>query len=135
VLHACPYKKALLACDWTCANAQREVPAVAASIGCRDAGAAQRCSRLLDLTEEQARFTLGRADAVSPLSHGQLMKLQCGGLEGLRQLDPAAAARGVDALAGAVVAHYGSLVELPFDLIVRAVSAFRLRERRATRAE
>jgi hypothetical protein len=62
-----------------------------------------------------------------------VMKIQCGGLQGLRQvLDAEAPAPDVHELVLLAREQFGDLAALPFSEIVQGVAAFQLRKRHKT---
>lgn len=122
----CVFERALLSrcavCDLSAHQAlpQRE------SCACTSPVARAACGELASLLREKSAFALGTARTTRILPHAMVMKLQCGGLIGLRQvLDPDAPAPDVHRLVRAARERFGSLAELPFSDIVQGVAAWR----------
>jgi len=135
--YACPFKKAILHARLGCENAVRQVAAVQSSIACGNKEAQLRCRELFDDMLAASRFTLrvdGRSDSIP---NGKLIRLQAGGLFGVRRLlnETSTEGEGADDLANIhglldrVQARFGSLRDLPFDRVVRGITAYRVRRR------
>ena len=83
-----------------------------------------------DLLREKSSFALGLTATQRILPHAMVMKIQCGGLDGLKTLlDPAAMAPDVRRLVSLAAERYGDPGELPFSEIVQGVAAWKARRR------
>jgi len=124
----CPFAKALLGGHGQCRHAQRHHLADRVGIGCHDTAHQALCCAFLDSLRADARFALHTTHARGGLPHGLAMKLQVGGLRGLRRLLETDAAEGpvadVAGLFAGVLARYGSLDEMPTTVIVHEVSHY-----------
>ncbi|HLS55290.1 MAG TPA: hypothetical protein VK052_04410 [Zeimonas sp.] len=130
--HVCPFERALLARCAACSLARSVLVAEREAIGCVSHAASERCGRYRDGLRTAARFAL-RADPSVPWPFSKEIRLQCGGLIGLRDAldeDDGASADGVaepdpvadaDALLRRALQCHGSLDALPFSRIMRAV--------------
>jgi hypothetical protein len=145
----CPYEKAILTNNCGCALAQRFCIAEREGVRC-DADAAQaRCLAFLERLRNQARFALKTTDGGAALPHAKAMRIQVGGLRGVRAALAGDAPQGavieapvddVDGLLRKAVERFGSLAELPFGQIILKVAAYRGRpsfgeRRRARKAQ
>jgi len=143
--YACPFKRAILHGGFGCEKSVRRVAAVQSSIACCSKDAQARCKALFELMLGSARFALridGPADAVP---NGTLIRLQAGGLLGMRHLLGDAADgspdRGADVvedihgLVARACGRFNSLNDLPFDRVVRGMTAYRLKRRRPRPAD
>lgn len=84
------------------------------------------CGQFYGLLRKNATFAIGEIDVVRIPSEFNLLKIQCGGLAGLRVLmDPDAPAPNVCRLIRAARERFGNLAALPFPQIVRGVSAWK----------
>jgi hypothetical protein len=84
------------------------------------------------LLREKSAFALGLADTQHILPHAMVMKIQCGGLDGLKALlDPGAVAPDVRRLVRLAQEAYGELAALPFSAVVQGVAAWKSRRRHA----
>lgn len=135
----CPFEKGILTNNCRCARAERFCIAEREGVTCTSEAAQARCIGFLDLVRAQARFALKGTDSQAALPHAKAMRLQVGGLRGVRlALHPKAltttAIENIDGLLNAAVARFGGLDGLPFQPIVQQITAFRgrrpLRDRR-----
>ncbi len=121
----CPFGKAILAqcCKCACVEkhylAEREAPA------CADKAMHLQCLALHELLLRNAAFALRHIHEQEPLTHAQQMKLQCGGLLGLRRaMDGEVDVPDVSALVSAAHQLFGSLEALPYAQIVQSVASY-----------
>ena len=127
----CVFERALLAQCAVCELARRERIGEHESIACSAPVARSACGTLHGLLREKSAFALGVKEARRVLPHAMVMKVQCGGLAGLKQaIMPDAHAPDVHRLVRETTERLGSLEALPFSEIVKGVAAFRLRRRR-----
>lgn len=127
----CVFERALLAQCAVCELARRESIGEQEMIACSAPVARSACGTLHGLLREKSAFALGVKETRRVLPHAMVMKVQCGGLAGLKQaIMPDAHAADVHRLVRAAVEQNGSLDVLPFSEIVKGVAAFRLRRRR-----
>jgi hypothetical protein len=124
----CVFEKALLARCAGCDVAARHALAEREAVACTSPVARTNCATLLALLRERSAFALRVAPGDSPLPHAAMMKLQCGGLRGLRRA-VAADRDDVHGLVAAARQRFGSLVDLPWADIVPAVVAWQGRRR------
>lgn len=134
----CPFEKAILTNNGRCARAERFCIAEREGVTCNADAAQARCLAYLDLVRLRARFALKSADAAAALPHAKAMRVQVGGLRGVRlALEPAIPVAGqiacIDALLEAAVARFGALDALPFQIIVQQIAAYRGRRPPRTR--
>jgi hypothetical protein len=128
----CVFEKALLAQHAVCQLAARHAVAERETIACTSPLARVACGELSALLREKSAFALRLPHTQRILPHAQVMKIQCGGLQGLqRVLDPEAPAPDVHHLVRMARQAYGELAALPFSEIVKGVAAFQLRKRHA----
>jgi hypothetical protein len=130
----CPFAKALLGGHAGCTRHRRIHLADRVGINCDDPGACDRCGRFLDALQGMAREVLQSRHPGEALPHAQALKLQAGGLRGLR------AALGLGTAAAEPVADVDELLAratrylppeaLPSAALVAAVAAFQVRPRR-----
>jgi hypothetical protein len=145
--HACPFERALLARCAACGLARSVLLAEREAIGCQSQAASERCHAYHDELRAASRFAL-RADASAPWPFSKEIRLQCGGLIGLRQAldeaggsgeradgaqgegggdtesgsaDPAAPVDDADAVLQRALARWGSVEALPYSRVIRAV--------------
>jgi hypothetical protein len=126
----CVFEKALLCQAAACEAAQRIALAERELVACREPLARAACGQLLTLLRANSAFALKVKDTQRILPHAMTMKVQCGGLVGLRDLlDPDAHAPDVLKLVKLAQAEFGALDQLPFSRIVQGVAHWQIRRR------
>ena len=129
----CVFEKALLSGCAACELAARHSIAERETVSCAQPLARATCGTLHGLLREKSAFALGITETRRILPHAMAMKVQCGGLDGMRRvLDPDAPGVDVQRLLRLALARHGSLDALPFSAIVQGVAAWRVRRRRET---
>lgn len=130
----CVFEKALLCQAAACEAAQRLSLAEREMVACREPLARAACGHLLQLLRASSAFALKVKDAQRILPHAMTMKIQCGGLTGLKDLlDPEAHAPDVLKLVRRAQAEFGALEDLPFSRIVQGVVHWQIRKRHQPR--
>ena len=128
----CVFERALLARHAVCDLAVRHQIAERESIACTEVAAHAACTQMAELLREKSSFALGLTVTRRILPHAMVMKIQCGGLDGLKALlDPAASAPDVRRLVRLAAERYGEVGALPFSEIVQGVAAWKARRRHA----
>ena len=128
----CIFERALLARHAVCDLALRHQIAERESIACTQPVAHTACSQMSELLREKSSFALGLTATRRILPHAMVMKIQCGGLDGLKALlDPAAAAPDAGRLVRLATERFGDPGALPFSEIVQGVAAWKARRRHA----
>ena len=128
----CAFERALLARHAACELAVRHQIAERESLACAQPVARALCVQMSALLREKSAFALGLADTQHILPHVMVMKIQCGGLDGLKALlDPDAVAPDVRRLVRLAQEAYEDLAALPFSEIVKGVAAWKSRRRHA----
>lgn len=127
----CVFAKALLARVTTCERAARRSVGEREIVECSSVVARINCATLAALMHERARFALHLPGPGQPMIHAQALRLHCGGLVGLQRA-LGDAPPDVHAMVGAAHERYGSLMQLPWEAIVRDIAAWQPRRRRAT---
>jgi len=123
----CVFRVALLARQAGCELVLRQALAEREVLACSQVTAHLNCETLERLFLERATFPL-KLHPGAPLTHGTVMRLHCGGLQGLQQvLD--APEPDVHQLVGLAQARHGSLVQLPWERIVAQILAWQPRRR------
>lgn len=126
----CVFEKALLSRCVVCELSMRHLLAERETVACTDPLARAACGQLAGLLREKSAFALKLTATARILPHAMVMKIQCGGLTGLRDvLDPEAPAPDVQRLVRKAQAEYGALDALPFSRIVQGVSHWQGRKR------
>ncbi|MBI4808854.1 MAG: hypothetical protein HY799_07915 [Nitrosomonadales bacterium] len=123
VARPCVFEKALLARCVACECAQRMQIAEREAATCRDAASHSRCREMHDRLRHSFAFALGKMHDEEVLPHAQEMRVQCGGLKGLRQvLNGDAEVANVDALSANALRQWGDLAGIPWSEVVHAAA-------------
>ena len=126
----CVFENALLSGCAVCELSASHAVAERQIIACTSPVARVDCGQLAALLREKSAFALRLTSTRRILPHAMMMKIQCGGLQGMRQaLDPVAGQPDVRRMVLKGRERYGELARLPFSDIVQGVAAFRLRRR------
>ena len=130
----CVFEKALNSRRCTCSRSERFYLADREGVGCRGRDDQQRCTALLELMRDKARFALRMTHIGGPLPHNKEIKVQIGGLLGLQaalypEQENASEVTDIAGLIDAGLKRWGSLDALPFDGIVQHIVAFKGRQR------
>lgn len=126
----CVFEKALLARCVVCGLAVKQLLAEREMMACTDPLARASCAQLAGLLREKSAFALKLKDAVRILPHAQTMRIQCGGLHGLRDaLDPGAPPPDVHRLVRKAQEKFGAMEDLPFSDVVQGVARWEVRKR------
>ncbi len=124
----CVFERALLARCAECELARRHAVVEREVVACTSPTARTNCATLAALQRERASFALRLPRPGEPLAHAKAMQLQCGGLLGLRNALGAPSAD-VHRLVLQAHAHSMSLLDLPWDRIVRDIASWQARRR------
>jgi hypothetical protein len=130
----CVFEKALLCQAAACEASRRVALAEREMVACGEPVVRAACGQLLTLLRANSAFALKLKDTQRILPHAMTMKIQCGGLAGLKDLlDPEGHAPDVLKLVRLAQAEYASLDALPFSRIVQGVAHWQIRKRRQPR--
>ena len=134
----CAFEKSVLTNRCNCSMAERFCIAEREGVHCNSDAGQKRCLKALRLLREQAHFALRTHEDKAILPHGKAMRVQVGGMRGIRALiepdaaDPRAVPD-VDALLSSAETVYGNLESLPYSQIMPHIAAYQARPRRARR--
>ena len=128
----CVFERALLGRHAACELAVRHQIAERETVACVQPVAHEACATMSQLLREKSAFALGLTAIQRNLPHATVMRIQCGGLDGLQALlDADAVAPDVRRLVRLAQERYADLDELPFSQVVQGVAAWPARRRRA----
>lgn len=129
----CVFEKAILSRRCACVCSTRFYLADREGIACDAAPAHTRCSRLIELLRENAKFALKLTAVDGELPHAKEIKVQTGGLLGMQHLlRPDLDAENVVDIAGLATLGertFGSLEQFPYRDIIKSIVAFEGRRR------
>ena len=124
----CPFERAVQTVHFRCAQSQTVFIGEKENIVCTNLKARSCCIELVSLLKRNAQFALKLTKHTSVLTHGQEMKLKCGGIRGLQQLlNKPTSENDIHELINEVKSQYNNLTSLPVPQIMRVVSEYRLR--------
>ena len=132
----CPFKKAIFSTVCACSRSQRLYIGDREVLSCGSPSAQPRCLNLLRHLREAAQFTLKVTDARGELPHAKRMKVETGGLLGLKAVIALESERlerveDVYDLINRAEAEYKTLAALPYPRILQAMARFTPRSRRS----
>lgn len=128
----CPFEMAVVICRHGCRNSRHIGIGERQVIGCVSPAAQEACQNLLVLLSNNARFALGVTD-IAVLPHAKELKVQCGGLRGLRlalELEAVVEIDDISDLVAQAQERFDGLDKLPFSEIVRSIAHFEARRKR-----
>jgi len=126
----CIFERPLLARHAACELAVRHQIGERETVSCAQPVARAVCAQMAALLRDRSAFALGLVATQGILPHATVMKIQCGGLDGLKTLlDADAVAPDVRRLVRLAQERYGDLAALPFSEIVQGVAAWKTRRR------
>lgn len=126
----CVFEKALLSRCAVCELEIRHALAERELVGCSNREARDQCQTLLALLRDKSAFALKLHDTHVILPHAALMRIQCGGLTGLKNvLDPEAPAPSIRHLVMLARQQPGGLPDLPYSDIIQGVAAWKIKKR------
>lgn len=130
----CLFEKSILSRKTMCEFAHRFCLADREGVGCKKQAAHDQCTVLLTKLRNNARFALKQTRLDEPLPHAKEIKVQTGGLLGLKSiLDGQEQYEKIENIYGLIqraIKKYGDLDSLPYDEITRAIVSFEGRTRR-----
>ncbi len=124
----CVFERAILRLCGTCENAQRLNIAEREAVKCLSENSHKDCKEFLAVVHEKSAFAIGEQNPAEKLPFGKEIKIQCGSIAGLKSLlDKDGADLEIHALIQTATADSGGINNLPYENIVREVSAFKSR--------
>lgn len=126
----CVFERVLLARYAVCELAAGHHIAERETFACLQPLARAACAEFNGLLREKSAFALGLADTRRLLPHAMTLRIQCGGLNGLRDLlAPQAIAPNVHRLVRNAAERFGGLDAVPFSEVVKGIAAWKPRRR------
>lgn len=132
----CVFEKAILTRRFGCEHLVKINIAEREAAGCRHYPAQQQCHQFLERLRQKAAFALHLTQVQGPLPHAKELRVQCGGLLGLQGAEGEPDEREANGVANitrliqTAMNNHRTLDRLPFQEIVRGVTAFEVRRRR-----
>ena len=133
----CLFEKTILSRRANCQYAHRFNLADREGVACQQQQATELCKAMLEQMRNKALFALKLPRIERQLPHAKEIKVQTGGLYGIRQLlgqsDNASPIADIIALLRAALDRYGDIESLPYAEIARSIVQFEGRSRRNKR--
>lgn len=134
----CIYEKSIIARRAACSAGHKFCIATREGVACNNSTAQQQCQQLLSTLRDKAIFALQITRIDGPLPHAKEIKVQTGGLLGLRQILQQTEAdesivTDITALIQQALEHYATMEQLPYDEITRSIVKFEGRQKRRHR--
>lgn len=131
----CAFEKSVLMNQCNCSQAERFCIAEREGVHCLSEAGQTRCLHVLNLLREQARFALRTHEHKAALPHGKAIRIQIGGMRGIRHLiepdaDDPDAVEDIHGILHQAEQGFGSLEALPFSAIMPGIAAYKSRIRR-----
>ncbi|RMG38003.1 MAG: hypothetical protein D6720_02255 [Gammaproteobacteria bacterium] len=132
---ACLFEKSILTNRCDCSHAERFCIAEREGVRCLSDDGQQRCARALRILREQTHFALRTHEDKAALPHGKAMRIQVGGMRGIRALlDPDAEhlepISDVAELLTRAEQQYGDLRDMPYSRIMPHIVSYEVRSKR-----
>lgn len=128
----CVFEKAINSRICNCSKAQRFNLADREGVACTSVKGLQCCSQLISMLRKNARFALRCLDVDQALGHAQEIKVQNGGLLGLRsqvECRPVEVVEDIDTLVTMAKNRFGGLENLPYSQLMRRITSYQIRRR------
>lgn len=130
----CVFEKTMCSLNGGCSQGQMFRLADRHGFGCQSPLMQQQCSHYLNHLRNQTRFVFKLAEIDGQLPHNKEIRVQLGGLQGLRKLldnhsgnTPIA---DVSQLLQQAVAHYGAIENFPYTALMQTITAIQPRPKR-----
>jgi len=122
----CIFRKAILSNKFSCEKFERLNIAERETINCNSINAHKTCAKLLNLLHENSQVALHLPKVDVQLPHNKAMKLQCGGLLGIRDVLTGEVGN-IYALVRQALLEFKTLENLPYQDIVRTIVHYEVR--------
>jgi len=131
----CVFEKALCSLHCACSKSKPFRLADRSCYGCNSEVSQKKCAELLNELRNQTRFVFKTNDIDGPLPHNKEIRVQNGGLLGMQKLQGINSEKveDVQATISFVIEKYEDVKQLPFDIIMQSVMAFKARPKRRSK--
>ncbi len=129
----CEFEKALTNNEARCTCSRHFWLADREGYACKASESSAKCRELLKYLRDNSRFILKLQQTGDQLPHNMEIRVQAGGLNGLRLLVTDQQQQKIQDIHGLVEqaqAEFGSLEQLPYNLIVQSISSYQGRKSR-----
>lgn len=123
----CPFERVILSTEFSCTESHKYFYAEKEGISCKSQPARLNCKLLIEFIKHNSKFALRQPIPTGgELTHGQEMRIKCGGLQGLQEV--IGKNTDIHGLLSAAIEQFENLDSLPWDRIMPSVQAYRLRK-------
>ena len=131
---SCVFEKSVLINQCSCSRAERFCIAEREGVQCLSEEGHESCITTLSLLREHARFALRTNEDKAILPHGKAMRVQVGGMRGIRALvDTSAenpnAVPDVYGILQLAIETFGSLEKIPYSDVMPTIAAYKSKTR------
>jgi len=131
----CPFSAPLIKKDFACPYAQEIIRRGGAEIACESQSAHSRCSELHNAMKTAALQAMELEDDLLSLAHSILVKIQYGGLLGLKNLTEGSAPKddqivNVVALVSVAMEKFNGIDDIPMASITKIIMEYKVKRRR-----
>ncbi len=129
----CIFRKAILSYKFDCEKVQHLNIAERETVNCSSENAHKICFNLLKLLEKNSQVALHLTDINTQLTHNKAMKIQCGGLLGIRNsLKLSDESLSIYSLLKQALLEFKSLENLPYQNIIGIIVHYEVRKKHST---
>ena len=131
----CVFEKAIQTRQCACSQSHRFCLADREGVSCNLELAHRRCTTLLDLLRRNANFALGIPKIDAALPHNKELRIQNGGLLGIRQLleqdaEATTPIADIHSLITSAIERFQSLELIPYAEVVKFIVSYEVKKRR-----
>lgn len=128
----CPFERVILSTQFSCTESHKYFYAHKEGISCKNPPARINCKLLVEYLKQNSKFALKQSpSADGKLTHGQEMKLKCGGLQGLQNI--LGTEQDIHTLVNIALKKSNELKDLPWEQLLAAVQAYKVRRGKSQR--
>lgn len=131
----CVFEKTMCSLQGQCSQGRMFRLADRHGFGCESPLAQQQCANLLNHLRNQTRFVFKLAEIDGPLPHNKEIRVQIGGLTGLRKLlnsnDENPQIADVSQVVQQAISQFGSIENIPYATLMQFITAVQTPRRRS----
>jgi hypothetical protein len=133
--HKCAFSNTLVTGQFGCEKGAQVTRRGGPDVACTSDEAHQQCEMLFQKMKQAALPAFGVEDDLLSMPHSVLVKIQFGGLLGLRRLQgdsagESAVIKNIHGLVGEAIGKHGGLDAIPCPAFVEDMTSYRLKRRR-----
>ncbi len=133
--YKCAFSSTLVTGQFGCEKGEQVTRRGGPDVVCASGEAHQQCEKLFQRMKQAALPAFGVEDDLLSMPHSVLVKIQFGGLLGLRRLqgngtDESAVVKNIHGFVGQVIGKHGGLDAIPCQAFVEDMTSYQLKRRR-----